>query len=377
MSRYRAGLPGFACLLIAVPLFWGVATHAAADAIDIPGEGQNVAYDQPAKLAWTQFVALNTPLTSGGPAGASGTLWESWAAAEEVFADPDTTPQWPTTMASGGSEEGLLQQTLFAAALDDGAVADFRRPALLAAHTTADAGEVRFNRTAFDWIVLKQLWYLQGQQKWFDLHAAHQPVDVEFPAGSTLVKAAWKPIQEADKPRFHWRQEDGQLWGLTALHITSKILPGWFWATFEQVDNPDYTLVRHPDPFGLEDDAPSSELVKLMVDGGLDPSVWTHYRLDGTQMDYVDLEGAPIVLGNSIIEAGFTAVSSCRTCHVRASIGEGGSRLSFAPVVGAPDPAWFETPARPPVPRFLRLDFAWSLARAKVRTQAASGPPQP
>lgn len=187
-----------------------------------------------------------------------------------------------------------------------------------------------------------------------------------FPDGSVLVKAAWRPIAEAAKPRFHWREHEGRPWGLVALHVTSKILPGWFWATFEQVDNPGRAAVAHPDPFGLDAAGePSAALLELFGEAGLDRAVWSHYRLDGTQTDYVGLDGTPVVLANSVIEAGFTASSSCRTCHARSTIGAAGARLSFDPLVGAPDPAWFTAPGPPPAREFLQLDFAWSLTRAK------------
>lgn len=349
-----------------------IASGVAIAAIgDVPGEDGNVAFDTPAKLAWEQFVYVNTPQGAGG-AGAP-VRWETWASAEEVFADPDATPLWPDAPRSAGSEDELVQRSLLRALARQGNESgDQRRVGAVAADSPEDASEVRYDRTAFDWIVLKQLWYLQGQQKWFELHAMAQPVDVDFPGGSTLIKASWKTIAETDKPRFHWRFENGRLWGLTALHVTTKILPGWFWATFEHVENPGYAIVAHPDPFGLDGGQPSRALVDLMTAGGLDASIWRHYRLDGTQTEYTERDGAPVVLGNSIIEAGFTAASSCRTCHVRSTIGEGATRLSFEPLVGTPDPAWFVTPSHPPTPRYLRLDYAWSLARAKPRTNMVS-----
>jgi len=339
---------------------------------EIPGEGENAAFDAPAKLAWRQFVFVNAP--QGSRSGGAPVLWETWASAEEVFADPNTTPRWPASARSGGSEDELVQRALFRSLARQGnETGDDRRVGAVGSDSPEDAAEVRYDRTAFDWIVLKQLWYLQGQQKWFDLYALNQPVDVDFPPGSTLIKASWSAIREEDKPRFHWRFESGRVWGLTALHVTSKILPGWFWATFEHVENPGLAAVVHPDPFGLDGGQPSRSLLDLMRGAGLDEAVWGHYRLVGTQADYTERDGAPVVLGNSVIEAGFTAASSCRTCHVRATIGEGGRRLSFDPLVGAPDPAWFVTPSHPPARRYLRLDYAWSLARAKPRTTSASG----
>lgn len=348
-------------------LILGVVALSLVRAGETPGEGENVSFDQPAKLAWRQFVFVNAPQGSGD-AGAP-VFWETWASAEEVFADPYSVPQWPASPRSAGSEPELVQRALMRSLARAGnETGDERRIGAIGEADPADSAEVRYDRTAFDWIVLKQLWYLEGQQKWFDLYAMNQPVDVEFPDGSTLVKASWRAIGSSDKPRFHWREEGGKVWGLVALHVTTKILPGWFWATFEHAENPGLPMVAHPDAFGLDGSQPSRALLDMMKGAGLDEAVWSRYRLVGTQADYTNRDGSPIVLGNSVIEEGFTAASSCRTCHVRASIGEAGRRLSFDPLVGTPDPAWFVTPSHPPAKRFLRLDYAWSLARAKSRS---------
>ena len=78
---------------------------------EIPGEGENAAFDAPAKLAWRQFVFVNAP--QGSRSGGAPVLWETWASAEETFADPDTTPRWPASARSGGSEDELVQRALF------------------------------------------------------------------------------------------------------------------------------------------------------------------------------------------------------------------------------------------------------------------------
>ena len=357
------------------------AEAGVAPSAGFPGQGENAALDDPAQLAWRQFARVNLAAGSA-TAGAGGdpapVAWELWASAAEVFADPANVPVWPTGAAARRFEPELVQQRLFrrrrssppGGAPPSGSLT-------VPAHPESEAGEVRIERTAFDWIVLKQLWYLEGQQKAFDFWAADQPTDVAFPDGSVLVKAAWKEIAPADRPRFHWRLHDGRSYGLVALHIASKIVPGWFWATFEQVDNPGRAAVAHPDPFGLDDQGePSQRLLDLFRRAGLAAGPWRHYRLNGTQTDFVGLDGAPVVLANSVIEAGFTAASSCKTCHARSTIGAAGARLSFEPVLGAPDPAWFGT-SQPPVRSFLQLDFAWSLTRAKPRQAAPASAAAP
>ena len=67
---------------------------------------------------------------------------------------------------------------------------------------------------------------------------------VRFPYGVKEVKAKWGGRSARRRvSRYHTlvvTLADGtqRLYGLTALHIASKDLPTWFWATFEHVDNP-------------------------------------------------------------------------------------------------------------------------------------------
>src|SRR5205085_9407591 len=108
----------------------------------------------------------------------------------------------------------------------------------------------------------------------------------------------------------------GKLYGLVALHITSKVLPNWFWATFEWVDNKgrsDYLGSR--DAFGVTYDNPkdpsfqppnpetgkvyppgkvTKNLLDLFKAGGFDSAwaqEWQNYRLKGSQVDFTDSTG--------------------------------------------------------------------------------------
>lgn len=352
----------------------------------LPGLDDSSAMNAPAELAWRQFAWVNRPADDGGA------LWEGWITAAEVYADPHRTPTWPVTTRGRVLEDEPLQLAAIRDALDqDDTPDDARRPGPLVGDDHAPKTEVRFNRTVLDWIVQKQLWYVEGQEALYDRFRSGQATTVPFPLGSVAIKAAWKPIAEDQAARyFTHRGPAGELFGLIAMHLTTKVLPTWFWATFEHVDNPYRARVTRPDSYGIDPvdpSKPSSQVLQLFADQGLDPAVWGNYRLDGTQTSWVDPFGRPIVLANSVIETGVTARSSCMTCHVRASLGEEGKRLDVQPLVGAPDPAWFLTPAAPglydpntwsvlgagPTATFVPLDFLWSTARAKSRTAAAPG----
>jgi len=243
------------------------------------------------------------------------------------------------------------------------------------------------NKATFDFIVANNLWYLQGQEAAFQNNTK-----IDFPVESKEIKAIWQPISEADKQRFHWANNplDGNKpYGLVALHVISKDLPNWTWATFEQVDNPERCLAKPcHDSFGVTPSGDvSPDLQSLFQAAGLGPE-WQFYRLTGMQVDFLDASGQPTILGNSVIEKGFLLSSSCITCHSRSTIGvgPGPNRLSVfqrppaappPPIPpdrlisynGMPDPTWFFTnPQDPATRKFLQLDFLWSLRNARRRT---------
>src|SRR5208282_2024632 len=98
-----------------------------------------------------------------------------------------------------------------------------------------------------------------------------------------------------------------RLYGLTALHIVSKDLPQWFWATFEHVDNPrlpdaDKWQLPSSDHFACRGEAADCNRMPRGI--GLEQTVWQYYRLRGTLTRYVDDENRPLRLANSELEAG-------------------------------------------------------------------------
>ena len=190
------------------------------------------------------------------------------------------------------------------------------------------------------------LWYVEGQEALFN---SNKPV--VFPQNAMEVKAQWRRITPEQAPLYHTATltntaGEPEIFGLTALHVTTKDLPDWFWATWEHKSNPNREAV-----------IPSHDRA------GLPPQLrgtkWENYVLRGTQIDFVGSTGKPTHLANSQIEAGFEATSSCITCHACSTIGPRVpgqdwpyNRLSIfvdsdpatgLPIgaIGAPDPNWF------------------------------------
>src|SRR6185437_11715484 len=111
-----------------------------------------------------------------------------------------------------------------------------------------------------------------------------------FPKNSMEIKAEWTEIDPSHRSRFHCRNgADQKLYGLLGFHITSKDLPNWFWATFEQRENPYRCKVNGcSDTFGLDKSMnnPSSALIGLLQQHNVPPE-WLNYRLTGTQTSFV------------------------------------------------------------------------------------------
>jgi hypothetical protein len=71
----------------------------------------------------------------------------------------------------------------------------------------------------------------------------------------------------------------------------------------------------------------SAPLTAMMASANL-ASVWQHYCLKSTEVDYTAADGTPYALDNSVIEGivgnGTVAASSCISCHAYASFGQDG-----------------------------------------------------
>jgi hypothetical protein len=169
--------------------------------------------------------------------------------------------------------------------------------------------------------------------------------DVRLALDSLEVKVDWVPATSYN-PTFACPDPAGKLYtetingtcyALVAVHITSKVMPNWLWATFEpdsNITNPNRCDPRLYgacfDPWGTTSHQPygkgqtaqqSPELRQDMAAGHLNP-VFSNYFLTGVQTLFVDNYGRPIQLGNSFIEFNQgvpPGKSSCITCHQYAS----------------------------------------------------------
>jgi hypothetical protein len=340
------------------------------------------------ETAWQIWVAATCPVNSDQyPFG----VWENWIEQAQLFpADPSKGLKVPNSGAPTGTH--ILHSSPLTVA---------RNPELEvvvhglrgAPDTTCNKAkvppkgqegliiceEVRVNGAAEDYIAGANLWNRGGQAE-----AAANGDEIQFPRSAVEVKVDWTLLDSIPgvdcnnlPPEFalhpvHIETVHGHCFAMTGMHVMSKLIDKWIWATFEpqnSITNPNRCRdLGCLDPFGSRpaksngrDTKLSRKLEQLMDAANLAPE-WKNYRLDGVQTDYF----SPTLLSNSVIEgenAGLPANRlSCTTCHDLSSVkSDGTDGLTLLQALSA-DPIGFPQPL--PSSDWIRRDFVWSLLLA-------------
>ncbi|MCK1564304.1 hypothetical protein IVB08_10070 [Bradyrhizobium sp. 173] len=365
------------------------------------------AITDPDRYAWRLFVAVNWPANvkqkapdsarKFGDAAAGPVVWETWRSANNNAVDTaypmdgSDPGSWldketPADKPIASLDRGALQQQVLLESLrqSNTPLPAFEEDLAKALENEDIVNETRLNQATFEFVRSKKLYNLDEQIKLF----TDRVQTIDFPLAAKEVKAQWREISVNDEPRYHWvKSDNGKIYGLTALHITTKDLPKWLWATFEHIDNkiPESQggrkfnvgwNLKSVDRFACPQAPHDCEKAPTGI--GLEGTKWSNYRLRGTQIDFVDSRGNITLLANSQPEGGFQNTSSCITCHARATIGAA-SRLSVfrcqgQSSKGMPIPTWF-TDASNNL-KFTQLDFVWSLFRARRSNKTGAFPPQ-
>ena len=352
---------------------------------------QNPALNAPDQVAWQVFMQANAP--TGGP----NATFETWASDTDTFIMNPNFPAGPTPL--------VLHPPVVAAA---GRLALQRSghllPALPPGILQGVSEKSRRNKAAFDFIKSKNLYKVSGLKAAFG-------TTITFPADAIELKANWiklgdvpawskNRVSVADAPKFFHisTAKDGSKFALVAMHIITKQVPNWTWATFENEFNPGRCdILGCHDSFGAPGPVPPNktagqgypacnatpELAALFTKAKLD-AAFTHYCLKGSQTDFTTDNGLAVRLGNSVTEDGFVNQSSCMTCHGRASFdktghdnppGSAGFDSHGAPL-GPTSPAlYWKYTGKPPQPFYsfytgapgltqimTPVDFVWSIA---------------
>ena len=336
----------------------------------------------PAQTSWRFFVAANCKATSGQ------LTWETWTEQTTLYAP---TGQATATAQRAGNHRlhasGLAQierQKL--------------RPGTAQTTTNCPSGsmqappkglaatcigeEVYLNPAAANFITDNKYQARAGQTS-----AAKSGTNIQFPPAAVEIKVDWIPASDFKTPfnctnppaGLHVETINGTCQALVGMHIISKLIGQWMWATFEpqsMTTNPGRCITFGPcnDSWGSTPPnsnggasgftQPTADLTNLMKEANL-PAEFLNYRLVGVQTSFLSDSGANTILGNSIIEGENVGqapmTSSCITCHSVSSIkndGTDGATLlkQFPnPPVGAP----FQVPTG-----WVARDFVWSMAFA-------------
>jgi hypothetical protein len=285
------------------------------------------ASDWPSKHAWDLFISLNHPALPktvargvpdcSKPFGTPGTtsVWETWRnAGSEVYKDDGSEPPLWDDNSLPDEKPGRVPalpspnaRVTVRFSPDDGIF-----------HNSGGFGETRLNRATYEFVKNQCLFSMEGQMRYAQAIIAGKKPPIQFPPDSIEAKAAWVDFSDskgdqsnipipADKQATYYTAEfNGKRFGLIALHILTKDLTNWFWASFQHKDTPPDPFLNTPaDTYG-----PPPE-----VRG----TVWENYRLGGTQVDFTLPTGEATLLSDYHVEFDFER-TSCMTCHALAAI---------------------------------------------------------
>jgi len=401
---------------------------------------QNPAMNYPYYWAWHLFTEVNSPSSAGifngwrRFTGGRTVKWENWASDTETFPtcpDADNPPTWPGKTARTKILGARLQTRILsedAVDIDWYTLDDNGNPTSV---SVSDPQEVRRNRASFDYIVDNGLYYTEGLADAFaDAEAAVEAAGggtaqsmaavqdtVKFPIDAIEIKADWIPIAnipEDERKDYYTNWAVGesddtatlQQYALVAMHIMTKDVPNWFWATWMNKNvlgrcdyygcrddfgiDPGYTAPNDSANYPYDSGVVTARLETMMKMKRLD-KVFRNYRLVGVQTDFVDPTGNPTLMSNTITEQYQLQTASCITCHSRAAVDSTGATLSvlsatalaeipptgdsFATDNGIPDPTWFWNLDDGGYPYFtsntkvtelvaLQIDFVWGILNA-------------
>ena len=348
----------------------------------------------PEQTAWELFVAANCQASKGQ------LVWETWIEQSTLYP--------ANGVAGAGLQEHIIGNRLHGSPL---ALARMKRlhpsaaelvpssqcnamggppasppsPPLITAPIICE--EVHINPAARGFITGQQYETRPPQTA-----AAQKGTDIEFPMSAVEIKVDWIPSTDFQTPftcanppaGVHVETIAGTCYAMAGVHIISKLLKDWVWATFEpqsMTTNPLRCQTFGPcnDPWGSNPATssggpngftqPTAAVAALIKQANL-PSEFLNYRLDGVQTTFTTATGAPTYLGNSIIEGenvGQTFnTASCITCHSVSSIENNGTDgiTEINEQVGPQ----YQIPTG-----WIARDFVWSLGLACPDVQGGGG----
>jgi hypothetical protein len=346
-------------------------------------------------FSWNEFIALNWPATPActadpkksilniKPGNQGPVVWQTQMSADDVFVAPNQAPAaWCKNSSVGAlfaRKPRAFAQTSKLGAKAHGveqlaaAISQPTDPLAVGGVVTDQSGrwlryELLMNRTEYNAITTNN---------WYRLSVLNAQSSITLPTGSLELKSAWKILTapEIKSGRYYttvatvYNTPDGAkspgknpvTLGLVGLHIIQKTpqQPGFFWSTFEQVDNekvffnpnssapvntqtakqPYVELdpktgkpLNAPVQIKRVNPIPADPQLNAYYQKLLAGSVFANYRLVSTQWQTGGApQGTPPNVANTVIETYVQSVASkppesstgCLACHKNATAANG------------------------------------------------------
>ena len=330
----------------------------------------------PETLSWNWFACLNQPAANG-----LDRVWETLKPSDQVYLKNGAAPGAysqnvppPQAVLDAATAQGMNLNRAFhnlnAVQQVDGLILEMGGTAV----PEQERGKpVRFqllmSEGTFDYIVDQKVYNVNGQ--------AALTGNLSFPSNAWELKAGWlwigndtafKTALENDKYYIAqaWYQDtDGSYKvgyaALSALHVINKLVSGWVWTTFENRNNPKYTVTNAIPPTPMTNSTgPTTAAQPVNSEFQGIYANLSQYELIGTQ-----LQTSPTLLANSQLESAFQSQSSCFACHDTAAYSKDKGYFNFA--LKQQDGIVYPTSLVPEseFAGYNRLDFVWSLKRAQ------------
>lgn len=337
----------------------------------------------PEETAWRIFVAANCAASGGN------VVWETWPEQLQVYPASGTAAAVAARQAPKRLHGSPLARTninqspgLRALLAPNTECNKMNAPPPNVVPNATVCEEARLNPDAVSFLTGNGYQLRPAQTA-----AAQNGTNIQFTKPGIEVKVDWIPATDFAPPftcsnpptGVRVQMIDGACYAMAGMHISSKLLDNWLWATFEpqsMLTNPLRCITFGPcnDPWGSNPATSnggangftqlSPALQQLMTQAGLAPEFF-NYRLDGVQVDFTNPDGTPTFLGNSVIEGENVGMkkneASCITCHSVSSIKNDGTDgfNVFINLPNAPVGKQYQVPAG-----WVARDFVWSMGFA-------------
>jgi hypothetical protein len=385
----------------------GAVTLAALAAGQASAQGEQLPWGQSSDMvAWQTLAQLMAP--TGNPSTHT-VEFETWATDKEIY--QSTKPHWPVP----GTPKELQMSALGSfESMSDLHSAPRPQPDAISPNTCGPPAnghpgnfppgacigeEVRRNFASYQYIVSNGLYSQAGLAQAFK-----NRLKVDMPADAVAFKGDWVRVSDlivwlkrsegltvtAAQVRNNYYTNfaaDGDVrteFALVAFHFSTKQIKQWVWADFEHKWNPGRcdTIGCHDDFGATEPDiapkAPANQnygacaktpkVLAMLNSAGIDP-VWQNYCLKGSEITFLQKNGKPSLLGDSVIERmnanNPVARSSCLTCHAYASFDKNGNFGLIFFTAKAPQP--IGDVDRTKLKGYIQNDFMWGIVKIPTK----------